>query len=56
LPSYFDANLHVGYQYNERITAFLRANNIANQAYQKWLNLPVQGFQIVAGASYKFDF
>jgi len=56
LPSYFDANLHVGYQYNERITAFLRANNIANQAYQKWLNLPVQGFQILAGASYKFDF
>ncbi|OAZ04887.1 TonB-dependent receptor [Flavobacterium succinicans] len=56
LPSYFDANLHVGYKYNERITAFLRANNIANQAYQKWLNLPVQGFQIVAGASYKFDF
>lgn len=56
LPSYFDANLNVGYKYNQRITAFLRANNIANQAYQKWLNLPVQGFQIVAGASYKFDF
>jgi hypothetical protein len=56
LPSYFDANLHVGYKYNQRITAFLRANNIASQAYQKWLNLPVQGFQIVVGASYKFDF
>ncbi|MCZ8228176.1 TonB-dependent receptor [Flavobacterium sp.] len=56
LPSYFDVNLNVGYKYSERITAFLRANNIANQAYQKWLNLPVQGFQIVAGASYKFDF
>ncbi|MGL2987528.1 TonB-dependent receptor [Flavobacterium sp. RSSA_27] len=56
LPSYFDVNLNVGYKYSERITAFLKANNIANQAYQKWLNLPVQGFQIVAGASYKFDF
>ena len=56
LPSYFDVNLNVGYKYSERITAFLKANNIANQTYQKWLNLPVQGFQIVAGASYKFDF
>ncbi len=55
LPSYFDVNLNVGYKYSERITAFLKANNIANQT-QKWLNLPVQGFQIVAGASYKFDF
>ncbi|WP_306352827.1 TonB-dependent receptor [Flavobacterium sp. '19STA2R22 D10 B1'] len=56
LDSYFDANLHVGYQYNERLTAFLRANNLANQAYQKWMNYPVQQFQIVVGASYKFDF
>ncbi|MGL5113048.1 MAG: TonB-dependent receptor [Flavobacterium sp.] len=56
LKSYFDANLHVGYKYNERITAFLRANNISNQTYQKWVNFPVQGFQIVAGANYKFDF
>jgi len=56
LDSYFDVNAHVGFKYNERLTAFLRANNIANQAYQKWLDYPVQGFQVVLGANYKFDF
>lgn len=56
LDSYFDVNAHVGFKYSDRLTAFLRANNIANQAYQKWLNYPVQGFQVVLGANYKFDF
>jgi outer membrane receptor protein involved in Fe transport len=56
LPSYFDANAHLGYKYNDRLTGFLRANNIANQAYEKWLNYRVQGFQILVGANYKFDF
>ena len=56
LGSYFDANLNVGYKYSNRLTAFLKANNIANQAYQKWLNFPVQQFQLVLGANYKFDF
>jgi len=56
LDSYFDANVNLGYKYNERLTAFVKANNIANQAYEKWLNYPVQQFQIMLGASYKFDF
>ncbi len=56
LPSYFDVNAHIGYQYNQRLTTFLRANNITNQAYEKWLNYTVQGFQVVIGANYKFDF
>jgi len=56
LTSYFDANLHVGYKHSERLTGFLKLNNIGNQAYQKWMNYPVQGFQVLLGASYKFDF
>jgi hypothetical protein len=56
IDSYFDVNAHIGFKYNERWTAFLRANNIANQNYQKWLDYPVQGFQVVLGANYKFDF
>ncbi len=56
LASYFDVNAHVGYKYNAQLTAFLKLNNIANQNYQKWLNYPVQGFQVVLGANYKFDF
>lgn len=56
LDSYFDLNAHVGYKYNDRLTAFLKANNLTSQDYQKWLNYPVQGIQVMAGASYKFDF
>jgi hypothetical protein len=56
ISSYFDANLHVGYKHSERLTGFLKLNNIGNQGYQRWLNYPVQGFQLILGASYKFDF
>lgn len=56
LDSYFDLNVHVGYKHNERLTAFLRGNNLANQQYNKWLNYPVQGIQVMIGANYKFDF
>lgn len=56
LKSYFDLNAHVGYKFSERLTFFLKGNNLANQDYQKWLNYPVQGLQVMGGASYKFDF
>ena len=56
LKSYFDLNANVGYNYNDRLTAFIRANNLTNNGYQKWLNFPVQSFQLILGANYKFDF
>jgi hypothetical protein len=56
LDGYFDLNANVRFKYSERFTAFLKANNITNNEYQKWLNYPVQGFQVMVGANYKFDF
>ncbi len=56
LESYFDANIHVHYKFNERLNFFIRGNNLANKSYEKWLDYPVQGLQGVVGASYKFDF
>lgn len=56
LKSYFDLNAHVGYKYSERLTGFLKLNNIASQDYERWMNYPVQGFQFLVGASYKFNF
>lgn len=56
LDSYFDLNAHVGYKYNARLTGFLKGNNLANQQYNRWTNMPVQGIQILLGANYKFDF
>jgi hypothetical protein len=56
LDSYFDLNAHIGYKHSERLTFFLKGNNLANQDYQRWLNYPVQGLQVLGGANYKFDF
>ncbi|MCC1484103.1 TonB-dependent receptor [Winogradskyella immobilis] len=56
LDSYFDANAHVGYKVTDQLSAFVKANNIANQDYDRWLNFPVQGIQFLAGATYQFDF
>lgn len=56
LDSYFDLNLNLNYKHNERLTFYLKGNNLANQKYQKWVNYPVQGIQGVVGANYKFDF
>ncbi|TYB76873.1 TonB-dependent receptor [Bizionia myxarmorum] len=56
LDGFFDANAHVGYHVNDRLSVFAKVNNIASQNYQRWSNYPVQSFQAIAGASYKFDF
>ncbi len=56
LGSYFDLNSHVGYKYNSQLTGFLKLNNMTNKSYQKWMNYPVLGFQVLVGVNYKFDF
>ncbi|GLB49999.1 TonB-dependent receptor [Neptunitalea lumnitzerae] len=56
LDSYFDVNFNLGYKINDKLSAFTKLNNIANNDYQRWANYKVQGFQVVLGASYKFDF
>lgn len=56
LDSYFDANAHVGYRFDDQLSFFAKVNNIANQDYQRWLNTPVQGIQFLVGVSYQFDF
>ena len=56
LDSYFDANAHVGYRVNEQMSFFVKGANLTNNDYQKWANFAVQGFQILGGATYKFDF
>ncbi len=55
LDGFFDANAHVGYRFNEQLSIFVKASNLANNDYQRWANFRVQGFQALAGVSYKFD-
>jgi len=56
LDSYFDVNAKVTYKYNNRLTGFLKGNNLGSQNYTRWANYPVQGIQVMLGANYKFDF
>ena len=56
LDGYFDANVNLGYHINDKLSVFLKGNNLANQDYMRWANYPVQTIQVLAGATYKFDF
>jgi len=56
IPSFFDFNLNGGYLFNDKFSAFLKINNLLNNNYQRFANFEVQGFQILGGITYKFDF
>ena len=56
LDSFLDANVQITYEITNQFGAFIKVNNIANNSYNRWNHYPVQGFQILAGVSYKFDF
>lgn len=49
-----DANLGVEYRYTPRVSFFGNLNNFAAQRYQRWFNYPVQAFQFMLGASFRF--
>ncbi|WP_025742670.1 TonB-dependent receptor [Aquimarina pacifica] len=56
LDSYFDANVNLGYRLSERLSFFVKGNNLTGQNYEQWVNFPVQGLQVLGGATYKFDY
>jgi hypothetical protein len=49
-----DANLGVEYRYNTRTSFFMNFNNFAAQRYQRWFDYPVQAFQFMVGATFRF--
>ena len=56
LDPYADLNARLGYRFNDRLSIFARGNNLLGENYEKWQNYPVLGLQVLAGATYKFDF
>ncbi len=56
LDSYFDANVNVGYRFNEKLSVFLKGNNLMGENYERWSNFPVQGIQVLGGVTYKFNY
>tara|TARA_A100000171_G_scaffold51983_1_gene68339 strand:- start:500 stop:2284 length:1785 start_codon:yes stop_codon:yes gene_type:complete len=55
LDAYLDANVHVGYRVDERLSIFAKGSNLLSDNYERWFNYPVQGIQGLLGATYKFD-
>jgi hypothetical protein len=56
LATFIDVNLNGGYHFNDKFSGFLKLNNILNADYQRFANFNVQGFQVLGGITYKFDF
>lgn len=54
--AYFDINLDAIYNINDKVSVFLNLNNLLNSNYQQYTNFKVQGFQVVGGLKYKFNF
>jgi len=55
LDGFLDANIHLGYRINEQLSVFAKGSNLLGDSYEKWANFPVMGIQVLAGATYKFD-
>ena len=56
INSFIDLNAIGGYRYNDRFSVFLKLNNLFNNNYQRFANFDVQGFQVLGGLTYQFDF
>ncbi len=56
LRGFVDVNISGRYHISKKISSFLNINNLLNNQYQRFANFPVQGFQLLAGITYKFDF
>tara|TARA_B100000780_G_scaffold230745_1_gene170494 strand:- start:1466 stop:3232 length:1767 start_codon:yes stop_codon:yes gene_type:complete len=56
LEAFVDVNLNGGYHFNDYFSAFVKLNNILGSNYERYANFNVQGFQALAGITYKFDF
>ena len=56
LDPYVDLNANLGYRFNDRLSIFAKGNNLLGENYERWADYPVLGLQVLAGATYKFDF
>lgn len=54
LKGLVDINLGLDYRYNRNVKVFLNINNLTNNQYQRWLNLPVLGVNVVGGLGITF--
>ncbi len=56
LDAFTDVNLNGGYHFNDFVSVFVKLNNVLNNNYERFASFQVQGFQVLGGVTYKFDF
>jgi len=49
-----DLNLKADYRFSENLSIFALGNNLLNRQYQRFLNYPVKGINVLAGVTYDF--
>jgi hypothetical protein len=54
MKGFVDLNLGFEYRYSKTVALFLNINNLANNKYERWFNLPVYGFNIMGGLGVSF--
>ncbi len=54
LPSFVDIGLGINYAYNNKFSAFIKANNLLNKQYQQFLYYPSFGLNVLGGISYSY--
>ncbi len=54
LKGFVDMNIGLDYRYTKNISLFVNLNNLTNNQYQRWVNLPVYGFNVMGGLTVSF--
>ena len=54
--TFADLNLSTTYKFTDKWSGFIALKNVLNSDYETFSNYQVQGFQVLAGAVYSFDF
>ncbi len=54
IKPFCDISFGVDYKFKNRYSAFIQANNLLNNRYQRWYNYPVYGLNAMAGLTVKF--
>jgi hypothetical protein len=54
INAFYDISMGVDYRFKNKLSAFVQANNLLNNRYQRWYNYPVYGFNIIGGITMIF--
>lgn len=54
MDPFVDLNFGVDYRYSKNLSAFIQFNNMANNKYNRFINYPVYGINILGGFAFTF--